>query len=196
MDQLLRMVMPSSAYEVLQKNGLLVADGRRVPKSYRHGYRWMAKQMCKRIGPSPTGINYPLWAWAQRGDETENPSRRFSCRLPSGVPGYLITFRAKDGAFLLSDFIAWDAVLDGVYLAKSFKDREQFQKELNYAGLLYEAPYLEPFKSRVENSWESIFDLGELDRKSLENKDHRSIQATLWELNPSSIVEVEAFVAE
>jgi hypothetical protein len=82
------MIVTDAAMKALERDGELVADGRRTSRDFRLAYRWMAEQMTARIGPPPRPGALPLWAWAQwLGPRQARPDLRCSCHLPPGRPG-------------------------------------------------------------------------------------------------------------
>ena len=63
---------------------------------------------------------YPIWAWLKR------PDLRFKYHLPPGTPGVRITFQATPESMLVSDFVAWHAVLSRQFYTLSEAEDEQF----------------------------------------------------------------------
>ncbi len=77
------MIVAEPAVRALERQGGLVADGRRTPPDFRRAYRWMATQMAARVGPPPRPGAFPLWAgpsgWAaaaQAGHARFRPAAR------------------------------------------------------------------------------------------------------------------------
>jgi len=191
----LQMIVPAAAYDVLIDSGELITHEQFIPKNYRAAYLWMASMMTERIGPAPEPVVFPLWAWAHEGEQENNPNLRFSCGLPEGSDGYILEFDVPDGACLLSDFIAWDGVLNGNFFPRSEEERRAFFAELEITDTPYGGPYLVPQKAKVEESWKAIFDLEFFSGQNPRETPSRSVQATLWNLKQSQITKAELFTA-
>lgn len=104
---------------------------------YAQAYQWMMQQMNER------GIKCdcpPMWAWQRWSDESQKPvlvKGDYAC-IELDVPDELV---------LLSDFSAWDCVLNGWY--RSFSEAED--KDVYKHG--------EPAPEVIHASWPRIFDL-------------------------------------
>ena len=92
-----------TAWKILQREQVLFTDQRYSENLFLDAYRWMAKQMDRRI-ESET-VSFPLWAWYQwDGVEKRKPDLRSSNHLPKGQRGVRIEFEQSDKGVLLSDF--------------------------------------------------------------------------------------------
>jgi hypothetical protein len=183
-----------AAWERLQRNGLLRADGRRIWPHFRDSYRWMAEQMRLRL--SPPGGGFPLWGWYRcEGIRRERPDLRAAGYLRTGTPGVRIEFELPDSMVLLSDFEAWHCVLNRSLLSLTEHEFETFHAELDSTGVDGRWPYAEPFRSRVVSSWQRIFDLEGGDPEWRGPPSGRSIQATFWELRLPQVRRVDFFRA-
>ena len=115
----------------LERTGVLRADGRRVWQTFREPYQWMTSQMKDRIGPAPSGVTYPVWAWYQwegvrkRPDMRTQPMKSFREEMPVA----LITADIPDDRVQLSDFDTWHYVLNNWVLDSGNFMRECPQEE-------------------------------------------------------------------
>lgn len=192
------MIITEPAMKALERDGELVADGRRTSRDFRPAYRWMAEQMTARIGPPPRPGALPLWAWAQwLGANKRRPDMRYSGHQPRGTSCVRLAIEMPAPQILPSDFDDWHAVLNGWHLSQSEAEADAFEADLAAATVPWGWPYPEPFRSRVVASWNRIFDL---DRTSQDPLWHgapaqQSIQATFWRLTTTQVRKVERFTA-
>lgn len=160
------------AWQTLQSRGILRTDARRSYRRFLPAYRWIADQLAKRVGPSPRGVRYPLWAWYRRV-----MPRRWSEGDSAQV---LIVFDAPDQDILLSDFAAWHVPLSRCYMARSETDDSRFSRELARRGIEWsDALEVPDVQQRIEASWERLFDPL---RKSPYSSPGGWTQAVFWEL--------------
>ncbi len=186
------MIVAEPAVRALERQGGLVADGRRTPPDFRRAYRWMATQMAARVGPPPRPGAFPLWAWAQwLGPRQRKPDMRASGLRPDGTDSFRLTLELPDAQVLLSDFEDWHAVLNGWYLGQSEAESDAFDAELAAAAVPWGWPCPEPFYSRVLASWLRAFDLDRTGRDPA----RQGIQATFWRLAAPQVRRIERFPA-
>lgn len=184
-------IQPLPVWKVLQSKGYIQARHVLVEKHFRPAYRWMSGQMRLRLGPSPSSIWFPMWAWYQwQGADKKRPDLRFSGHLPSGKTGVLIEFLAEAAEVLLSDFELWHYVLNYLYLPYSPADETQFDSIL--ASFAANTPSEvasrhRAFHDAVRKSWERIFDIRWSLRDIAATLSQKSIQATLWRLNRDQV---------
>ena len=187
-------IQDMAAWERLQRNGVLRADGRRVWPHFRDAYRWMSEQMRLRLPPNQA--RYPLWGWYRwDGTGRPRPDLRASAHLPRGTAGVRIEIELDDNLVLLSDFEAWHCVLNRCFNSLNEGEFEAFHAEMDAAGVVGPWPYPDPFGSRVESSWQRIFDLEGGDEDWCGPASRRCVQATFWELALSRIRRVDSFKA-
>jgi len=188
------MIASVQAVACLQRKGFLICDGRRIPRGFRPAYSWMVERMRERIGPPPSGVRYPLWAWARWSPERARPDLR-ALRSPGGVERYArLEIDIPDEHLLLSDFNAWHFVLNGWYLSDTEAEDAAFDKELNAAAVSWGWPYPEPFRTKVLTSWLRIFDLDRFaDPLWREVPARRSVQAAFWRLERAQVRRIEWF---
>jgi hypothetical protein len=179
-------VQTSEAWEALQKQRVLRADGRRVTPEFRPAYRWLMAQMKERL-PSCSG-RYPVWAWYH-----PKPDLRYAGFLPRGTPGVRIEFVASVDRILLSDFDAWHAVLNSSYLALDETEDEAFDRFLTERGTFHEQ--LPPnLQDKVRGSWHRIFDLEAMWASGYASL-ARYIQAVIEEVRLEEVNRVTPFTA-
>lgn len=195
---LLWTIQDLAAWERFQQRGVLRADARRVCRTFRPAYEWMAQQMRIRLGEASTRRASPIWAWYQwKGEREPRPDLRASGHLARGTRGVRIEFETNEPV-LLSDFELWHNVLNDWYLPNSEADGERFQARLKRRHLsFYETkPLPDPrFHRAIVKSWERIFDLDWNDKHLTQPKARKSIQATLWQVEWNWVRAVSEFVA-
>ena len=192
-----------AAWNILQREQVLFADQRYSSDLCLDAYRWLVKQMERRIGPRPENTSLPLWAWYQWDDvKRRKPDLRFSAHLPQGQRGVRIEFEQSDKGVLLSDFVLWHHVLNYSYLPRTIADDEafdaEFDAELSKHNLSFsETKHLpvRAYHQRIEKSWERIFDLDWFAEDITHPVDKKSIQATFWQLHFDQIRDVQFFTA-
>ena len=178
-------IQSMAAWEVLERDGVLVADERYAETAFLDAYRWMFRQMVRRMGRAPGRRFPPLWAWYQwRGAERRKPDLRASGHLPKGQRGVRIEFEQSSNGVLLSDYSLWHFVLNYAYLPRNEADGDAFRAELSRLH-----------HQRVKKSWNRIFDLAWADEYFVEPYAEKMIQATLWELRLDHVRDVKVFTA-
>jgi len=178
-------VQTREAYETFVREGVLLGDPTLGEPSFQEAYCWMLRQMDARLPPPREGL---LWLWA-------NPSRRrlwSNAKLSSGE--VLLTVRVHRDRILLSEFSDWHMVLNrGLHVprfpgeaAAAWEARadaldNEFECEAEPHRDLPLAEWPTNLRSRLETSWEAIFDPATWNAKSW-------IQATMRELHPEDVV--------
>ena len=182
------------AWERLQCDGVLRADGRRVPPHFRDAYRWMSEQMRLRLPSNPA--RYPLWGWYRwQGVGRSRPDLRYAGHLERRVPGVRIEVDLPDDVVLLSGFDAWHCVLNRSLLSLNEDEFEALSAQVNREGLDHRWPYPEPFHTQVVSSLQRMFDLDAGDPDWCGAPSDCSIQATFWELRLAQVRRFDAFIA-
>lgn len=74
-------IQPASIYYQIQREGYYHYDESRSEDNesiyeFRMAYDWLAGEMCKRIGPPPKGVKYPVWAWYVHNSRRRKPDLR------------------------------------------------------------------------------------------------------------------------
>jgi len=188
-----------SAWEKLQKLGILHADKHYADKNFIYAYKWMAKQMGARLGIRPSQNSLPLWAWYQWEDERKRkPDLRYKGHLSKGERGVRIEFEIDKSKVVLSDFELWHYVLNYWYLPATKEDGEAFEVELSKKGLsFYETKPLPNtnYHECIVKSWERIFDITCSDDLFAFPKNKKSIQASFWELRIENVTNIHVFTS-
>lgn len=180
-------IQHKEAYKEMLKTGILRANDNHLfcGDDLKFAYEWMSEQMCKRIGPPPKGVKYPVWAWFQWEGKRKRRDLRLSGYAERGTPMVQIEFEVDRNKVLLSDFEDWHRVLNNSYISDSEEDFDLF----------YTTDH-EIIQKEIEVSWSKIFDIDSYmpDRSVPANE--KSIQATLWEIKLPQIKKVEHFTAK
>lgn len=125
------------AYKEMQEKGILEGKEEFAWDYFRNPYKWMMKQMSKRI-QGYDGFTYPIWIWKRR------PNRNEKALFNKGTRGVILKLEIPDDQILWSDFSLWHSVLNNSPVV----DNEQQWKE-----------YLKDKENYpVEETWEKIFD--------------------------------------
>jgi hypothetical protein len=147
-------------------------------------YRWLSKQMISRVGHPPRGVKYPVWLWPKK------PDLRIG---EHGMPGdelVMMEVEITDEKVVLTDFMLWSFPYSGFFIPHPYKDYLKFKRELKEAGLDEHGMKRLPlsFHSRVEKSWELVFDLNCSNRSLTSSGPDKIIQACVWELRLDQVV--------
>lgn len=198
-------ILTLPAWHELQRRGRLRASRRHVMQDFVGAYLWMAGQMQRRLKhPQPSADTMPIWAWYRWKGNGGRPDLRSGGHLPKGQQGVRVELHVADDRVLLSDFDLWHYVLNYWYLAANKAAGEAFERKLTQAGLsIYRCDHPHPlphaeYRQAVERSWERIFDVARTDRRlaAATSPKQKPIQATLWELLPTDVVNATEFTAK
>ncbi len=178
----------TEAFNVLQKNGILIADTSNIDlQKYGIPYDWMISEMKER-GISPqNNERYPLWAWAKCGASIGPKRRKNTNHIIQDT--VKITFEKPDHEVLLSDYMAYAFILSGHIVPKDKKEYTHFLTRMQQLDVAPED--LKNFVrhqainpripvAEIKKSWSRIFDL-------------RSYvhQACVWNIKTKEIKQVE-----
>lgn len=183
-------VQPYCVYEVIQKEGVYKCDSSKSEfiqewGGFKEAYDWICKQMKKRIGNPPKGVEYPVWAWYLYEGKNKRPDMRHR-DVRVNEKSVLLEVEIPDNEVLLTDEEFWHSVLnDNIYYkANNMKDisDEQWWIEAEKEDKYFNS--LSPKEKTIykEKSWENII--------CLSNVDTPYVQATFWELKASQIKKV------
>lgn len=169
-------IQSKDAFNKMQKTGLLRADEEHLlfAGDLKDSYLWMSDQMSKRIGPPPSGVRFPVWAWYQWEGIRKRPDMRHHCRGSNKEEEIvLLTIEVPDDQVLLSDFDYWHLVLNDCEMIYPFDFDKKYSEE------------------EKKKSWEQIFDY----QCTFEREEHNdlSTQATMWEIKKEWVIKVEHF---
>ena len=183
-------MQPLQIWNLIQETGVYRCDPAKSSMreaEFTSKYNWLIRQMKKRIGPPPQGVEYPVWAWHTQGWKHRKPDLR-SERWGYG-PGNekyaCIEFEIPDDQVLLSDFDAWCIILNDGLLNET-------EEESDRMDAYYDALPPDEQVAFKEGNWQGAFDITHLDNDWIARG--RWIQATLWELRKAMIRDVRFFV--
>lgn len=163
-----------AAFERLEREGILRADGRRADRDFRAAYAWMRAQVRRRV---PGARGRPLlWAWVGAPPEGV------------GAPGEVcLTLEVDPSRVLLSDFDAWHSVLNRGFLALTEAELEAFEARWERCAAAGGDAWSE-LRALIEPSWERVFDLEAMAMPwGEEPPSPRVIQAVLEEIRWSEV---------
>ena len=103
-------------WESLQRTGVYRTDTALcwMAEELPHAYSWLAREMTKRVGPPPQGVDYPVWAWYMQNGRHKKPDLRSErwCYGPGDEDYCCIELEIAPQRVLLSDFDVWHSVLN------------------------------------------------------------------------------------
>ena len=179
-------VQPEAVYNLIMTEGVYRCDpalSEHITEcNFGKAYDWIADQMKKRIGSSPEGVKYPVWAWHTMDYKHKRPDMRGAEFRYIERPFVLMEIDIPDEDVLLSDEISWHIVLgDGYY--PEVNSSEEFDLEYSW----FQEQSLDDQNRMKLKSWERIFDIQY--HNEYEWRD-QYIQATFWELKKNNVVKV------
>ena len=187
-------IQPEKVYDLILSKGVYRCEESlmvNTEKPFKVSYKWLIKQMKRRLGNPPAGVKYPVWAWYQWEGRRKKPDlrqERWSCGW-EGEKFVCMEIDIPDENVLLSDFDSWSLILSDALIP--------ITKEENSEYLDYEKYYesLSPKEKKVfkEKNWELVFDLTPIHNDWTIRGD--SIQATFWELQKEQIRKVWHFTS-
>lgn len=183
-------VQPLSVWDALNQNGVFRCDGKLAEcmndLGFEAAYRWMAKQMRRRVGPPPVGVSYPIWAWHTLDWRHKKPDLRATeFRGYDSIQACIeVDVPSKDA--LLSDEVAWHFVLNDAFIPDAANE-----EEFDSACERFDALPPDEQKFAKEASWEKIFDIYPVNDGW--NEMGRYVQATFWELRLEEVKDVRFF---
>lgn len=154
------------SFACLLSDGQLRGLWHKVDPDFADPYKWMIKMMTQKIGP-PLEDRPPVWAWFKY-DVQHKPDLKYPGHAESGTKLVMLTLEVHESRVLLSDFIAWHAVLNNTPLVQG-EDKEK--------------------------SWEKIFDLPEACKIIEQSEEDQTVQATLWKIQRQDVKHIKFFTA-
>lgn len=180
-------IQPIEVYNYLLEKGTYTCDGRKVDPFFRERYKWLCKEMRKKIGKPPKNVNFPIWAWHTRDFKHKKPDLRNNDYGQKGEKLACIEIEIPDNEVLLSDFDAWHFVLNKWYLNTDCWDKETFDKDHEWLDSLTQSER----NKVIEESWQGVFNLDPKETSWCARG--KWIQATFWELKKENIKKVRFF---
>ncbi|MDO4633906.1 MAG: DUF3841 domain-containing protein [Eubacteriales bacterium] len=145
-------------------------------------YQWLIKRMEQRIGKRPEGVEYPIWAWHTWEEERRCPDIQSAAFLKRTEDKVLLTLEIPENEIVLTDFDAWQIILNGGYLAL-----ETAQEKLDELEEWIDSLEEEELDRAIEESWENLFEIAGSDSEER----GRFVQATFWELKKEYILKTD-----
>lgn len=184
-------IQPEELYKKLEIEKIISCDPLQsqfiTEWGFGPAYDWLAEQMTLHIGPPPTGVKYPFWAWHTVEWKHQKPDlRRMEFRNYSGNR-VCIELEIPDKDVLLSNEDMWYIVLNEGYYIDCSNEKE-YDAEYTWFEHL---PSDKQFHIK-RKSWENIFDVFP-PRESEWESHGKYVQATFWELRLNQIVDVRYF---
>lgn len=136
-----------------------------VDLDWHPAYKWMRDQMSRRL--KTTSGDFPVWGFQWGTFHTFQPDERWG---PVGEKMVVLGFEVPAERVLLSDFMAWHAVLGNVPLSE---EERAFSEEEKLA------------------SWNRIFDLD-----NLEGWSDGTLQGCIDKVAPTEVFMEQAFIIE
>jgi hypothetical protein len=182
-------VQDKAAYDSLCKNGVLRCDAKFAEllseKAFKRSYDWLVAQMNARVGESPIGVEYPIWAWYLLDGKNAKPDlRRCEFRGFNGE-NYIIEAEIPDDNALLSDEEMWHLVLNDGYFGKGAEKSDGGKEYEEDEAWFDSLPPGEQERIKRE-SWENIFNSNLCPWVF--------VQATFWELRQEQVISVRRFI--
>lgn len=180
---------PASILEEIEKTGTFRCDPDRSfnltkENNLKSQYSWLMGQMEKRIGIRPEGVAYPIWAWHTWDFERRMPDPDSGAFLESREPKAALTLDIPEDRMVLTDFDAWQLVMNGNFLSEPIESEEEFERTLFWLESLSEEELLK----ETEKSWQRVFNTEPFDSDSFSRG--RYVQATFWEIRKEYIREI------
>jgi len=151
-----------AAWKILQREQVLFADQRYSEDLFLDAYRWMAKQMERRIESEPEITSLPLWAWYQWEVKDVNPIYAGVLIYPKANAVYESNSSNQTKEFAIR-FDLWHYVLQLLVSSLEPWPMEKHLRPscLNTICLFFDAKPLpvRAYHQRIEDSWDRIFDL-------------------------------------
>jgi hypothetical protein len=161
-------------------------------------YRYMARQMVKRIGSPPPGVEFPVWVWVQwRGPDHPRPDLRVASHGPKGLEMVMIELEVNDSTVLVSDLSLWFFPFGGHYLPYPRGSEAEWNRVLKARGLKtrwgHDKNLPPDLQAMKEDSWEAVFNLGCRATSITDKASQKVFQGCLWEIRKDMIRGVKRF---
>lgn len=193
-------IQPISWFDKLQIEGVIYGNAplANIDENWQPAYNWITKQMEQKIGQKPFENSTPIWAWYQYDNaQKKQPDLRNTGFLAKGTKGVRIEFDKPENDVLLSDFDLWHYPLNYWCIHDTEKEDNDFDNLLKVEGVNFidREKYTPILKTKVEKSWDKVFDLNYNQQYSAKKKEEKTIQATFWSLSLDEVVKVDFFTA-
>lgn len=190
---LLWTVQPQSAWTDIRKTGVFRCQREKSfnltkPDSLEKPYRWLMDRMREKIGPAPAGVDYPVWAWHTWEFERRAPDPNSAAFVKRTEAKVLLTLDVPAFQAVLTDFDAWQLLLQNAYVADAKTEEEYIRLEAWMEGLAPEA-----LARETEASWDRVFLIDPVDSEWLTRGKY--VQATFWEIRREYVKKAEELPA-
>ena len=110
---------PVIVLKEVEENGKFVCEPSQIPdfsSDFRKAYSWLVTQMEERIGPKPSNVSFPIWAWHTiEGERKPATLTDFACELPPDEEWVCLELEVPDEHVVLTDIGSWQEVMWGDY---------------------------------------------------------------------------------
>ena len=145
-------IQPASVWVQIERDGEARVD-RRLTSHGAEGiwqYDWLTSQLTRRIGGYASG--YPWWAYCAKPDLRVYRHGQIGEQVRIG-------FRPTPDSWVRFPLWMWDTIFSYRYLAQSYEEFVEWTQELQSAVPDEDTwPLPEPWRSRLEQSWERLFE--------------------------------------
>ncbi len=182
-------IQPLSALDEIEKTGAFrcreeLSFNLSKPDSLKKQYEWLIQRMEQKIGPRPEGVDYPIWSWHTWDFERQCPEADSAAFLKRTEDKVLLTLEIPETDVVLTDFDAWQIVMQGGYLTTETDEDVLEELEERLFAMDDEA-----FHEAIVESWENVFDVEKRDIPDFQKG--RYVQATFWEIRKEYILDTE-----
>ncbi len=186
---LLWTIQPYCVYELLRLKGIYRCNPELSSfldtEEFVNAYEWISKKMKEKIGNSPEGVKYPVWAYYCVEGEHKRPDMR-KIAFKVDKKSVLLEIEIPDSDVLLTDHTLWHCTLnDSINYKANYIDDisdEEWERLTEIEEDYYNSLSKENQRLYKEKSWEKV----------ICSKKHnlKYVQATFWELKKSQIRKV------
>lgn len=180
-------IQPPEILKIIETSGEFVCDPAFSSKVFSQAYDWLVKQMDAHGIEHPYGLELPIWAWYKTNGKNEKPDLSDSFYGTPGDKMVCIEIEIDDKDVLLSDFYAWHAVLNEVFLDSALTEEEWYLQHNWFDSL---APELQ--KKVMLESWKDIFNIVPVSNGFIARG--QEVQAVFWKITKDMIKSYEYFI--
>lgn len=180
-------IQPRHIWELIQNEGVYICDPAKFSMpEFAAQYNWLVERMTEKLGPPPSEVKYPVWAWYKQDGKRAKPDlRRERWGYGPGDEEYCcIEIDLPDEQVFLSDFDAWGIILNNGLLSES--EEEDSLLDSQYDSMTPAQQQL--FK---RENWNRVFDLTPVHSDWIIRGEW--IQATFWVLKKEDVLNVVFF---
>lgn len=180
-------IQPYHVYELMQRERIYRCESKKsenleIGTEFVNAYQWISDEMRKRIGNTPKGVEYPVWAWYLYEGKNSRPDMRHS-DVRVSQKSVLWEIEIPSSEVLLTDFDNWHFVLNNwINYNANYKGSitaEEREEAVNKEDEFYNSLSEKEKELYKRKSWEQIICTPETSLSY--------VQATFWELKASQI---------